>query len=185
MNSHRWHRWLDGLPSQVVHGRPEGQAWLRGMLLALSPEADAVAGNANDQRAAVPRELICIDDAFEHWPLDEPAVHEALAAWLRLPGRRLQWIARDWQAVARRHPRFARWRTTWSHKMSYWAPHDDNEFGRVRGVLGEDWVMERLDAPDWRWHAITNAVQVQAMHNDVADFLQRCEAAWPTTILGL
>lgn len=185
MMSLSWQRFMASLPPGVVLGRPAGQALLRDCILALAPDAHPASAPANTDGQPMPRSLLWVDDCFEHWPLDEQPMLQALAGWLRLPGHSLQLIARDYAGVERLHPRFARWRINWSHRIRCWGPHDDKEFGRFRGVLGDACAIERLDAPDWRWRALTNTVQLQAVHNDVADFLQRCEAAWPTTILGL
>ena len=50
------------------------------------------------------RELCFVDADFEAWPLEDPAVLNALAAWARLPKRRLLVIACRFDDVPRRFP---------------------------------------------------------------------------------
>ncbi len=60
------------------------------------------------------REVRLCDDDFADWPLGDPEVIERLTAWAG-PGRRLVMLARHYDEVARRHPRWVDWRRTWSH----------------------------------------------------------------------
>ncbi len=56
------------------------------------------------------RRITCVDAGFENWPLDDPALLQRLTAWLRLPQRRLVLLARQYDEVPRRFPRFTAWR---------------------------------------------------------------------------
>lgn len=60
------------------------------------------------------RELHAWDASFVDWPLSQASVLEALGAWAR-PGRQLHLLALQYDDVARRHPRFVRWRRDYAH----------------------------------------------------------------------
>ncbi|MBK7518258.1 MAG: hypothetical protein IPI51_22290 [Betaproteobacteria bacterium] len=75
------------------------------------------------QRGA--RRITCVDASFETWPLDDPALLQDLTAWLRLPLRRLVLLARRYDEVPRRFPRFTAWRRDFGHAIEPWqAPEE-------------------------------------------------------------
>jgi hypothetical protein len=63
------------------------------------------------------REIILSDADFHDWPLGERAVIESLQEWAR-GGRRLTFLACNYNEVIRRHARLVRWRTTWDHILT-------------------------------------------------------------------
>lgn len=164
----------------VHRGRSDCIARLRDELLALAPPPDVATA-----AGARPRQAWLLDPDFVDWPLGDAAVLDALARWLRLPGRRLTLVAQDFEATARAHPRLQRWRRDWSHRIATLAPAQGGLPAELRGLLAGNRVLQRLDAPDWRLRELTDAVHRQAMHEACADFLQRCTPAWPVTTLGL
>ena len=181
------------LPTAVLHGRSDCTGQLRTLLCAL---ALVPAGASMDAAAApawvfdvLPTRVMLSDLQFADWPLDEPAVLASLSAWLRPPGRTLWMVGLDFAAVARRFPRFARWRRDWAHRVEVWQPTDGEWPADQRMLLAPTLAAQWLDAPNAhtiaRLRVITNAVHVQALHSQSADFLQRCEPAWPVTTLGL
>lgn len=60
------------------------------------------------------RELHAWDASFVDWPLSDAAVLAALTGWAR-PGRQLHLLALQYDDLARRHPRFVRWRRDYGH----------------------------------------------------------------------
>ncbi len=60
------------------------------------------------------RELHAWDASFVDWPLSDAAVLEALTGWAG-PGRQLHLLALQYDDLARRHPRFVRWRRDYAH----------------------------------------------------------------------
>jgi len=60
------------------------------------------------------RELHAWDASFVDWPLSDAAVLQGLTAWAK-PGRRLHLLALQYDDLARRHPRFVRWRRDYGH----------------------------------------------------------------------
>jgi hypothetical protein len=156
---------------------------LRQVLTALAPHTDPAASVAPS--LALTREVWLIDRQFNDWPLDDPLILAALGAWLRQGGRRLQVMGVDFDATARALPRFARWRRDWMHAIDVYRPVDGLLPPALRGLWAVSVRMQWLDAPDWRMVAITDSVQVRTFKTELADFLQRCEPAWPCTTLGL
>lgn len=161
-------------------GRPACAGLLRQALLALSPAAGPCAWPL-----AGARDLWLADPDFADWPLDEPGVQAALSAWLRQGGRQMRMVGQHFDLTARRHPRFARWRRDWSHAIDVWAPGDGVLPWSLCGLLAAPLWLQRQDAPDWRLRCFTDLVHARAIQAQSADFLQRCEAAWPATTLGL
>ena len=168
------------LPTPGLHqGRPACSSLLRQAVLALVPAAGASAPLLST------RQLWLADTDFADWPLDDPAVLSALSAWLRLGGRQLQIAGEQFDGTARRHPRFARWRRDWSHAIAVWVPMEGGLPPALRGLLAAPLWLHWQDAPDWRMRCFTDAVHANAIQTQIADFLQRCEPAWPATTLGL
>ena len=159
------------LPTGVIDGRRAFTEALRIPLLAL--------GDAST------RELWLIDDGFEAWPLDEPAVLDAMSQWHRAAGRQVHMIGADFDAVARRHPRFANWRRSRVHGFDAWQPleADRSELGAV--LLAGDHAVELLDREHWRARIQLSPAALRALAENAASLLRRCESAWPVTTLGL
>lgn len=164
-------------PLGLHQGRQACTALLRNMLLGLAPAACTPWGGV--------REVWLADPDFADWPLDEPEVHGALAAWLRQGGRQLRIASLQFDKVARHHPRLARWRRDWSHAISAWSPTEGGLPCDVRGLLVAPLWLQRLDAPDWRMACTGDVPRAKAVQAEIADFLQRCEPSWPATTLGL
>lgn len=173
-----------GLPAPGLHqGRQTCTALLRQVLTTLAPRTDPAASDAASLSPT--REVWLIDRQFNDWPLDDPLILAALGAWLRQGGRRLQVMGVDFDATARALPRFARWRRDWSHAIDVHRPVDGLLPPALRGLWAGSVRMQWLDAPDWRMQVFTDSVQVRSFRTELADFLQRCEPAWPCTTLGL
>lgn len=170
-------------PSGPTPGVHQGRELCRGLLRqALVDLAAAIPPGAG---RPAPREAWLVDRQFGDWPLDEPVVLDSLSAWLRPGGRCLHLVGLDFEATARALPRFARWRRDWSHAVDARRPAEDLVSLPLRGLLAGGAVWQWLDAPDWRLRLITNPVQVRVALEQLADFLQQCEPAWPVTTLGL
>lgn len=171
------------LPQPGIHrGREHCRALLRQALIDLAGTAVPSAGAA---RPAL-REAWLVDRQFGEWPLDDPAVLDSLSAWLRPGGGRcLHIVGLDFEATARALPRFARWRRDWAHAVDARRPAEGVPMPPLRGLLAGSLVWQWLDAPDFRLRLITNPVHWRAAQEQLADFLQQCEPAWPVTTLGL
>lgn len=170
-------------PPGIHQGREACRALLRQSLLSLGEPA----GVPPDHGPAQPRARVAwlVDRHFADWPLDEPAVLDKLSTWLRPVGRCLYLVGLDFELTARALPRFARWRRDWSHRIEVLRPSDGQMAASLRGLVAGEGVLQWLDAPDWRLRCLKDPVQVRAVEEQLADFLQRCEPAWPVTTLGL
>lgn len=151
----------------TIVGRPEVIGAWRGLLLGLG---------------ARHRRLVLVDADFADHPLSEPDVIAALTGWLRLPGRVVQLLGRDFETTARAHPRFARWRRDWVHRITAFAPTEPVPQPWPSLLLRDDDGLERLDPVHWRARPITDVVPYQSW---IDACTQRCEAAWPLNSLGL
>ncbi len=88
--------------------------------------------------------LVLSDPTFEDWPLGERAVIDSLQAWAR-GGRDIRFLAQDFSAMQRLHPRLVRWRVTWSHLVEAQACSADRGRQVPSALWSRGWHMERLD----------------------------------------
>ena len=129
------------------------------------------------------RRITLVDADLADWPLDDAGVLQGLTAWLRQPGRQLHLLALDYNALARAHPRFARWRRDWVHRLSCGQPIVPASAATWPSLALADTVaIELLDRVHWRARVLTD---VLASQHQVDALAQRCEAAWPMATLGL
>ena len=121
-------------PGPLLEGRFEGRA----DFIQLVRDALGAASQAGW------RELILSDASFYDWPLGERAVIDSLNAWAR-GGRQLTLLAKNYDEVVRRHPRFVAWRTTWGHIIQCRACPNADALDVPSILWSPDWVMQRLD----------------------------------------
>ncbi|MFY9510380.1 MAG: hypothetical protein WAQ05_05350 [Rubrivivax sp.] len=136
--------------------------------------------------AAGARRIVAIAPSFADWPLDEPALHQALAAWLRLPQRRLVLLAANYDAVPRRHARFVAWRTSWSHAIDTRSPAEGDTLELPTLLLDDGaTTVHLLDPVHWRGRAACDARIAHQWRDEIDAHLQRSEPAFPVNALGL
>ena len=70
-----------------------------------------------DAASAGSRELWLCDEDFAEWPLGEREVIAQLTKWAAST-RRITLLARSFDELVRRHPRFVTWRRDWAHIIS-------------------------------------------------------------------
>ena len=178
-------------PPQPIELAPPVERWqgragcgeaLRSALLALAAPASA-ACRLGDWLP--PQQVWCVDRHFADWPLQDADVQQALAAWLQVAGRRLQFIGLDFETTARRLPRFVRWRRDHAHQVDVWRPSGEDLPPGLRGLWAGPAIWQWQETKDLQLLNITNPVRQAVFKADIADFLQRCEPAWPVTTLGL
>ena len=170
------------VPDPPIQGAMACRDALRTLLVGLAAPPSAASQADPPSR---PGQVVCIDHHFADWPFDDPAVQQALAVWLRGPGRRLQLIGVDFETTAHGLPRFSRWRRDFAHRIDAWCPVDGDLPIVLRGLLVGSLAWQRLDRPQPQLRRITNLVRVAGWQADIADFLQRCAPTWPVTTLGL
>lgn len=130
--------------------------------------------------------ITCVDSSFEHWPLDDPGLLDGLTAWARLPQRRLVLLAAHYSEVPQRQPRFTAWRRDWAHTVT--ALQSPAEFAADLPTLLLDdrrLSVHLVDALNWRGRAAVDARTWLRWQEKVDVVLQRSEAAFVVTTLGL
>ncbi len=133
------------------------------------------------------RTLTAVDLAFgENWPWDDADLHDSLAAWLRLPQRRLVLLAANYDDFPRQHPRFVQWRRDWAHAITPFVAPDELA-GTLPTALFDDRRLSvvRLDPVQGRGRASLEPRTRLKWHDQVDAVLQRSSPGFPVTTLGL
>jgi hypothetical protein len=131
------------------------------------------------------REIWIVDDDFSDWPLNEPAVLADLTRWA-MSHRHFSVLARDFDVVAQRHPRWVQWRRQWSHVVSCHT-NSELEAGQMPSLLlAPGSISVRLFDPV-RYRGVATDEQADALvwHEAVDAAMQRSQEAFPATTLGL
>lgn len=132
------------------------------------------------------RRIVCVDPDFALWPWDDPAVLGALGAWLRLPQRRLELLARRYDEVPRRFPRFTAWRRDRVHAIAAWQPPEDLRLDLPTLLVSDGSVSVHLvDSVQVRGRAELDARRACIWREQIDAVLQRSEAAFAVSTLGL
>ena len=131
------------------------------------------------------REVWLCDEDFADWPLNERAVIELLTYWAQ-SHRKLTVIARHFDEMVRRHPRWVEWRRQWSHIVECRA-FEDAETGQIpTALLATERVAVRLVDPARHRGAISrDAADLVRLRELVDAVSQRSVETFPPTILGL
>jgi hypothetical protein len=131
------------------------------------------------------REITLVDTDFSPWPLDDTAVIDALTRWIRLPGRRLRLVGNRFDVIERDQARFAAWRKPFVHAIECLSPTEIDP-GDMPCMLVLDAVsLELLDRERWQARTTSERRTLVLQRERLDALMQRCEAAWPVTMLGL
>lgn len=132
------------------------------------------------------RRIVCVDADFAAWPLDETVLLQALTGWLRQPQRRLVLLARHFDEVPRRCPRFASWRRDWVHAIEAWQAPAELAAELPTLLLSDGAVCVQLfDGVRWRGRAGLDMREAGLRRQEVDSVLQRSEASFLVTPMGL
>jgi hypothetical protein len=131
------------------------------------------------------REAWFIDESFSDWPLNERAVIEQLTQWAGAH-RKLTVIARGYDEIVRRHPRWVDWRRQWSHIVECRA-FENAEQGQIPTLLlASDLVCVRLFDPLRHRGAVSReAADLLRLRELVDAVSQRSVESFAATLLGL
>lgn len=155
-------------------------------LITSRSEFDAALRRAFSEAAmAGARELWWCDENFAEWPIGERAVVEQLTQWAS-SNRRLTVVARGFDEVARRHPRWVEWRRNWSHIVSCRANVEiaTGEFPTL--LLAAGTVSLRLsDTVQHRGRLDHGAAEALRCREIIDAVLQRSAEAFSATTTGL
>lgn len=132
------------------------------------------------------RRMVWVDADFANWPLDDALVLSRLAEWLRLPQRHLLVLARSFDGVPRRHPRFVAWRRDWSHAIDALSPSAGVDVSLPTLLLDDDRLcLQVFDAQHWRGRLQLDDHAARQWRDEIDVLLQRCEPSFPVQTLGL
>jgi len=135
--------------------------------------------------AAGCREAFLVDEDFADWPLGERAVVDALVQWAG-PQRRLVVVARRFDEVVRRHPRWVDWRRTWSHVVECRAFEDTPSAALPGLLLAAGCVAVHLADPlRHRGVLSRDPADLLQRREEVDALLQRTVDSFASTLLGL
>ena len=132
------------------------------------------------------RRIVCVDPDWADWPWDDVALLERLVAWLKRPQRRLVLIARRYDDVPRRSPRFTAWRRDWVHAIEAWSP-SEGYAGELPTLVLDDraTVVHLVDRRHWRGEALVDERTAGLWRERTDAVLQRSEPAFSASQLGL
>jgi hypothetical protein len=157
-----------------------------GSLITTRAEFHAALRSAFDEAAEKgARELWLCDENFADWPLGERAVIERLTQWAA-SNRKMTLVARQFDEVARRHPRWVEWRRNWSHIVSCRVNEElaSGEFPSILLALGTATV--RLsDTVHHRGRYSREKAEELRCKEQIDAVLQRSEESFPATTTGL
>jgi hypothetical protein len=134
------------------------------------------------------RRILLLDPDFTQWPLSSPALLEAVQVWARGGQRRLELMAPDWTACARRHARLLAWRRGFDHLLQI-RSFDPAEAGVdwpcALLVVQDGVVLRLLELEHGRavWSHLGTDRQIALETFDA--IAQRSSPGWPLTTLGL
>ena len=136
------------------------------------------------------RRIVCVDADWADWPLwNEPGLLRSLAAWLRQPQRHLVLLARHYDTLERRCPRFNTWRADWMHAIEAWQPPEEQAPELPTALVSEGGDMalsvQLVDARHWRGRAAVDAQRARLLCEELDVLLQRSERTWAVRPLGL
>lgn len=132
------------------------------------------------------RRLALIDDEFDDWPLDLAPLLADLTAFARMPGRRVLLIARRFDRLPRRSPRFTAWRRTWDHAVQALAPVEGDNI-RLPSVCHADGRLglQVSDRVHWRGRVLDGDPRLRLIAGEIDALVQRCEPSFPASTLGI
>ncbi|MBB4843937.1 hypothetical protein HNP55_002460 [Paucibacter oligotrophus] len=138
------------------------------------------------------RDLRCMDASFVDWPLSEPALLADLQAWAK-PGRRLLLLARQYEDLRRRHPRFVQWRGRYGHCVQArafdedWQPLGQGAPEALLWAKGRSATLSLrlLDKLHWRGVLSLSPLDAVSLREQIDASLQRSYESFASTTLGL
>jgi hypothetical protein len=147
---------------------------------------EAVAWGFDAAFAERARRIVCVDADFVEWPLDDERLLQGLVDWLRLPQRRLDLLARHYDELPRRCPRFTRWRQHWTHAIGAWQAPAESAVDLPTVLVSDGAISVQLvDALHGRCRAASDPASARTWIERIDVVLQRSEVAFAANTLGL
>jgi len=130
------------------------------------------------------REIILCDASFEDWPLGERAVAQSLQEW-STAGRRCTLLARSYDGLHERHPRFVAWRRTWSHLIEARGCAAADPLDLPSAIWSPGWVLQRIDPVRCIGISGSEPGRRIRLRESLNEWLGKSAPAFPATTLGL
>lgn len=169
---------------------PEEAAGAAPLITSRASFQDALRWGFETAFAQGARRIVCADADWEHWLLwNDASLLQSLAAWMRLPQRRLVLLARTYETLERRCPRFNTWRADWMHAIEAWQPPEEQALEVPVVLVSEGGAIavsvQLIDASHWRGRAEVGVRRARQWCDAVDAVLQRSERTWAVRPLGL
>ena len=146
---------------------------------------DAARGLLTQLEPSGTRAVTLVDTDFSPWPLDDASVIDALTRWIRLPGRRLRLVGNRFDVIERDQSRFAQWRKPFAHAIECLRPTDVDPGDMPSVLLLDASSLELLDREHWQARISSERRTLVLQRERLDALMQRCDSAWPVTMLGL
>ncbi len=131
------------------------------------------------------RQLTVVDPDFAAWPLNQPALLEALTRFVQLPDRRFVLVAGRFDVMQRDHPRFVAWRRNWAHAVQTLAPVDEATELPTLLLADRTFGLRVFDREHGLGRVFVESAGTNRLAEDIDAFVQRCEPSFPASTLGL
>lgn len=137
-----------------------------------------------------PNEWWLCAERFDGWPLEQPALADALVAWSKAkPQGRVYVLAKEFGWVQREAARFMNWRRMFAHQVQAkrWPERVTGELQIPKGVYAERNAIEMGAHPNGQLVARTLAVpaQIAAHRHALQAIWDKGQLALPAYTLGL
>ena len=129
-------------------------------------------------------DITLMDASFEDWPLGERTVVESLQAWSKT-GRSFTIIAKRYDTVLVKHPRFVTWRGKWGHIVTARGVPSADATDFPSAIYSPGWVMRRLDPVRSKGVAGAEPQRRLLLREEVTEWLGKSSPAFAATTLGL
>jgi hypothetical protein len=129
-------------------------------------------------------DITLMDASFEDWPLGERAVVESLQAWSKT-GRSFTIIAKRYDTLLTKHPRFVTWRGKWGHIVTARGVPSADATDFPSAIYSPGWVMRRLDPVRSKGIAGAEPQRRLLLREEVNEWLGKSSPAFAATTLGL
>lgn len=132
------------------------------------------------------RRMLWVDPDFSGWPLDDAALLEELASWLRQPQRELVLLATQFDELRRSQARFVGWYRLWSHVVQARCPAPEDA-GELPSLLLADGVavVQLTDKMHWRGRSSDDRAEMRLWRDQLDACIQRSSPALPASTIGL
>jgi hypothetical protein len=130
------------------------------------------------------REIWCADRDFADWPLNEPALIDALTRWASR-GRRLVLLAQHFDAMPVRHPRFVTWRRLHDPNVDARSPLELEANEHPCAMAAGPLSLEVFDRDRWQGRVSHDPADAVVCRERLDVILQRSQPAFAASTLGL